>query len=52
MVKYIVPELNVVLISGCFRSSLGYNIVDGFGDEVIKLETKKSFFLQKDYDKN
>ena len=38
-------------MNGCFRSSLGYNNVDGFGDEVIKLQNKKTFFHQKNYDK-
>ena len=37
-------ELNSVLQSGYYESPLGYNNVDWFVDEVLKLEIKMNFF--------
>ena len=40
MVFYIVFELDDVLKSGYYESALGYDNVDWFADEVIRLENK------------
>ena len=39
-------ELEGILISGYHKSPLGYNIVDWFVDEVIKLENKMTFYFK------
>ena len=44
---HIESELDVVLKNDYFESPLGYNTVDWFLDEVIKLEIKIAFFLKK-----
>ena len=41
---YIVSELNDVLESGCYESLLGYDNVDWFVYEVIKLENNVFLF--------
>ena len=41
-----VSELEDVLKSGYHKSPLGYNNVDWFVDEVIKLENKMTFYLK------
>ena len=43
----IVSELEDVLQSGYHKSPLGYNNVDWFVDEVIKLENKIAFYFKK-----
>ena len=43
---FIVSEQNNVLESGYFESPLGYNIVDWFAHEAIKLESKMVFSLK------
>ena len=43
----IVSELNDILRSGYYESPLGYNNVDWFVDEVIKLENKMAFYSKK-----
>ena len=42
----IVSELDNVLQSGYHKSPLGYNNVDWFVDEVIKLENKMAFYFK------
>ena len=42
-----VSELEDVLQSGYYKSPLGYDNIDWFVDEVIKLENKMAFFLKK-----
>ena len=44
---HIISELEDVLKSDYFKSPLGYNNVDWFVDEVIKLENKMDFFFKK-----
>ena len=51
---YIISELEDVLESGHYESPLGYDIVDWFVKEVIKLENKVAFYFKntkKDIDK-
>ena len=43
---YIVSELNDVLKSGYYHSPLGYENVDWFVNEMIKLENKMNFFFK------
>ena len=43
---YIVSELNNILQSGYYHSTLDYNNVDWFVDEVIKLENKMNFYFK------
>ena len=43
---HIESELNNILKSGFSRSSLGYNNVDWFVNEVIKLESKMAFYFK------
>ena len=43
---HIVSELDDVLKSDYYKSPLGYNNVDWFVDEVIKLENKKAFYFE------
>ena len=43
---YIISELEDVLESGYYESPLGYNNVDWFVKEVIKLETKMAFYFK------
>ena len=43
---HIVSELEDVLKSDYYKSPLGYNNVDWFVDEVIKLENKMAFYFQ------
>ena len=40
------PELDDILKSGYHKSLLGYNNVDWFVNEVIKLENKMAFFIK------
>ena len=47
----IVSELEDVLKSDYYKSPLGYNNVDWFVDEVIKLENKMTFYF-KNYNKD
>ena len=42
----IVSELDDVLKSNYYKSPLGYNNVDWFVDEVIKLENKMAFYFK------
>ena len=42
----IISELENVLKSGFYKSPLGYENVDWFVDEVIKLETKMAFYFK------
>ena len=44
---HIVSELEDVLKSDYHKSPLGYNNVDWFVDEVIKLENKMTFYFKK-----
>ena len=44
---YIISELNDVLKSGYYESPLGYNNVDWFVKEVIKLENKMTFYFKE-----
>ena len=44
---YIVSELEDVLKSDYYKSPLGYNNVDWFVDEIIKLENKMAFYFKK-----
>ena len=44
---YIISELNDVLESGYYESPLGYNNVDWFVKEVIKLENKMAFYFKE-----
>ena len=46
MVYHIVSELEDVLKSDYYKSPLGYNNVDWFVDEVIKLENKMAFYFK------
>ena len=43
---HIVSELEDVLKSGYYKSPLGYDNVDWFVDEVIKLENKMAFYFK------
>ena len=43
----ILSELDDVLKSGYYKSHLGYNNVDWFVKEIIKLENKKDFYFKK-----
>ena len=43
---HIISELEDVLKSGYHKSPLGYDNVDWFVDEVIKLENKMSFYFK------
>ena len=43
---HIISELEDVLKSEYYKSPLGYNNVDWFVDEVIKLETKMAFYFK------
>ena len=43
---YIISELNDVLESGHYQSPLGYDNVDWFVEEVIKLENKMAFYFK------
>ena len=43
---YIISELNDVLKSGYYESPLGYDNVDWFVKEVIKLENKMAFYFK------
>ena len=43
---HIVSELDDVLKSDYYKSPLGYNSVDWFVDEVIKLENKMAFYFK------
>ena len=43
---YIISELNDVLKSGYYESPLGYNNIDWFVKEVIKLENKMAFYFK------
>ena len=42
----ITPEFEDVLKNEYHKSPLGYNIVDWFVNEVIKLEIKMTFYLK------
>ena len=44
---YIISELNDVLESGYYESPLGYDNVDWFVKEVIKLENEMTFYFKK-----
>ena len=44
---YIISELNDVLESGHYESPLGYDNVDWFVKEVIKLENKTAFYFKE-----
>ena len=44
---YIISELNDVLKSGYYESPLGYDNVDWFVKEVIKLENKMAFYFKE-----
>ena len=43
---HIISELEDVLKSGYYKSPLGYDNVDWFVDEVIKLENKMAFYFK------
>ena len=43
---YIISELNDVLKSGYYESPLGYDNVDWFVKEIIKLESKMAFYFK------
>ena len=43
---HLISELDGVLKNGYYRSSVGYNNVDWFVNEVIKLENKMAFYLK------
>ena len=43
---HIVSELEYVVKSGYYKSTLGYDIVDWFVDEVINLENKMAFYFK------
>ena len=43
---YIIPELKDVLESGSYESALGYDNVDWFVKEVIKLEKKMNIYFK------
>ena len=43
---YIISELKEVLQSGYFESPLGYNNIDCFVDEVLKLENKMAVYFE------
>ena len=43
---HIVSELEEVLQNGYHKSPLGYNNIDWFVDEVIKLENKMTFYFK------
>ena len=43
---HIISELEDVLKNNCYKSPLGYNNVDWFVDEVIKLENKMDFYFK------
>ena len=44
---YIISELNDVLKSGYYESPLGYDNIDWFVKEVIKLENKMTFYFKE-----
>ena len=44
IIFYIISELHDVLQSGYYQSPLGYNNVDWFVDQVIRLKNKIAFF--------
>ena len=44
---YILSELNDVLESGYYESPLGYDNVDWFVQEIIKLENKMAFYFKE-----
>ena len=44
---YIISELNDVLESGYYESPLGYDIVDWFVKDVIRLEKKIAFYFKE-----
>ena len=44
---YIISELNDVLESGYYESPLGYDNVDWFVQEIIKLENKMAFYFKE-----
>ena len=46
MVIILVSELNDVLKSGYYHSPLGYENVDWFVNEIIKLENKMNFYFK------
>ena len=43
---HITSELEDVLKSSYYKSPLGYNNVDCFADQVMKLENKMAFFFK------
>ena len=43
---YIISEMEDVLESGSYESPLGYNNVDWYVNQVIKLENKRAFFFK------
>ena len=43
---YIVSEMDDVLQSGYYESHLGYDNVDWFVDEIIKLEKEMAFYFE------
>ena len=43
---YIISELEDVLESGYYKSTLGYNNVDSFVNEIIKLENQMAFYCK------
>ena len=43
---HIISELEDVLESGCHKSPLGYDNVDWFAEEVMKLENKMAFYFK------
>ena len=44
---YIISELEDILKSGYYESPLGYNNVDWFVKQIIKLENKMAFYFKK-----
>ena len=44
---YVISELEDVLESGYYESPLGFNNVDRFVNQVIKLENKMAFYFKK-----
>ena len=38
--------MDVILNSGCYESPLGYDNVDWFVNEVIKVENKMAFYIK------
>ena len=43
---FLISELKDVLRSGYYKSPLGYQNVDWFVNEVIKLENKMAFYFE------